>query len=91
MELQGKHVVVTGGASGIGEALCRRFAADGARGVVVADIDQIGAKRVAGEVGMGYWLPITAAEVWSHRPDAVEVSSLSPMWKSAHRPSVTPR
>ena len=36
MKLDGKHVVVTGGARGIGKALCDRFAAEGAR-VVVAD------------------------------------------------------
>ncbi len=42
--------VVTGGASGIGRALCRRFAADGAR-VVVSDIDGAGARAVAEEIG----------------------------------------
>ena len=41
---------MTGGASGIGRALCRRFAADGAA-VVVADIDAPGAAEVAAEIG----------------------------------------
>ncbi|HVW31971.1 MAG TPA: SDR family oxidoreductase [Acidimicrobiia bacterium] len=50
MELAGKVAVVTGGASGIGRALCRRFAADGAV-VVVADIDAPGAAAVAAEIG----------------------------------------
>ena len=51
MQLKNKVVVVTGGASGIGRALCRRFAGEGARGVVVADLDADGAKRVAEEIG----------------------------------------
>ena len=51
MELPGKVVVVTGGASGIGAALCHRFAAEGAAGIVVADIDEVGAQRVADEAG----------------------------------------
>lgn len=38
MQLKEKVVVVTGGANGIGRALCRRFAAEGARAVIVADI-----------------------------------------------------
>ncbi|MEA2466870.1 MAG: hypothetical protein QOJ57_996 [Thermoleophilaceae bacterium] len=42
--------MVTGGASGIGAALARAFAAEGAR-VVVADLDADGAAAVAGEVG----------------------------------------
>jgi NAD(P)-dependent dehydrogenase (short-subunit alcohol dehydrogenase family) len=51
MQLRDAVIVVTGGAAGIGAALCRRFAAEGARGVVVADRDEAGAQRVASEVG----------------------------------------
>ena len=50
MELRDKIAVVTGGATGIGRALCRRFAAEGAR-VVVADMDEPGAAEVAASVG----------------------------------------
>ena len=50
MQIQNKVVVVTGGANGIGRALCRAFAAAGARAVVVADLDEQGAKRVADEI-----------------------------------------
>jgi NAD(P)-dependent dehydrogenase (short-subunit alcohol dehydrogenase family) len=50
MKIKDKVVVVTGGANGIGRALCRRFAAEGARGVVVADLDTEGAAKVAKEI-----------------------------------------
>lgn len=51
MDVAGKVVVVTGGASGIGRALAERFADDGAKGVVVADLDREGATDVATDVG----------------------------------------
>src|SRR5262252_7270722 len=50
MEMKGKVVVVTGGASGIGAALVRRFAREGAAGMVVADMNHEQAKAVAAEV-----------------------------------------
>ncbi len=51
MELTGKVIVVTGGASGIGAAMCRRFAQEGPAGIVVADVDGDAAAAVAEEVG----------------------------------------
>ena len=51
MEVAGRVVVVTGGARGIGRALARRFAADGAQKVVVADRDSAGASETASEIG----------------------------------------
>ncbi len=51
MELAERHVVVTGAGSGIGRALARRFAAEGARAVVVADVNGDAAQAVADEIG----------------------------------------
>jgi NAD(P)-dependent dehydrogenase (short-subunit alcohol dehydrogenase family) len=51
MKLQDKVVIVTGGANGIGRALCKRFAAEDARGIVVSDIDLDAASQVAAEIG----------------------------------------
>jgi NAD(P)-dependent dehydrogenase (short-subunit alcohol dehydrogenase family) len=50
MKLADRHVVVTGGANGIGAAMARRFASEGAR-VVVADLDEAQLMRVAAETG----------------------------------------
>ncbi len=51
MQVTDKNIVVTGGASGIGRALARRFAAEGAAKVVVADLNEEGATAVADEIG----------------------------------------
>jgi len=50
MKVADKVVVVTGGAHGIGRALCKRFAQEGAKAVVVADINEERAKAVAEEI-----------------------------------------
>jgi NAD(P)-dependent dehydrogenase (short-subunit alcohol dehydrogenase family) len=64
--LAGSVVVVTGGANGIGRALAERFAAEGARAVVVADLDEAGAGSVAGSLASGHALALDVAD-----PDAV--------------------
>ena len=63
MKVKDKVVVVTGGASGIGRALARRFARDGARCVIVADRDAAGAQAVAKEIGgIGEALDVSVEE-----------------------------
>ena len=51
MKIRDKVVVVTGAASGIGKALAARFAKEGARGVVCADLNEADARMVAAGVG----------------------------------------
>ena len=51
MKVADKIILVTGGANGIGKALCERFYADGAAKIYVADIDFENAEKVAESVG----------------------------------------
>ena len=61
--LSGRVALVTGGASGIGAATVRRLAAEGAR-VAIGDIDEAGARDVAGEVD-GFGVAMDVADTTS--------------------------
>jgi NAD(P)-dependent dehydrogenase (short-subunit alcohol dehydrogenase family) len=60
MEVKGKIAVITGGASGIGAALARRFHAEGAKAVAVADLQADLLNEVAAEIG-GLAVPCNVA------------------------------
>jgi NAD(P)-dependent dehydrogenase (short-subunit alcohol dehydrogenase family) len=73
MKLDGKCAVVTGAASGIGAGLARRFAAEGARGVVVADRQVGPLEGIASEID-GFAVPcdVTDPEQITALVDAAE-------------------
>lgn len=63
MNVRDKVVVITGAATGIGEGLARRFHAEGARGIVVSDIDGVGADKVAADIaGIGMRVDVANEE-----------------------------
>ena len=51
MEIKDKTIVITGGASGIGRAMARRFTNEGAKQIVIADLNADGLQVVADEIG----------------------------------------
>lgn len=50
MELNGRVAVITGGSGGIGKAMARAFLAEGARGVMLADLNETAVKAAAAEL-----------------------------------------
>lgn len=68
--LEGEQAVVSGGASGIGRAVCERFAAEGAR-VAVLDRNAAGAREVAEAVGgVAYEVDVCDADAVDAATDA---------------------
>jgi NAD(P)-dependent dehydrogenase (short-subunit alcohol dehydrogenase family) len=73
MDVSGRIVVVTGAAQGIGEALCRRFHAQGARLVVAADLNADGAAQTAADVGgVGFSCDVSKSEEIERMVEEVE-------------------
>lgn len=70
MKLEGKLAIVTGGASGIGKAVCERFAADGAR-VVIADVNREKGAALAAALGG------SATFVRTDMSNAADIAALS--------------
>jgi len=63
--LQGKLAVVTGGASGLGEAIARSYVAEGAT-VIIADIDATAGAALAAEIGARFvHLDVTQEASWA--------------------------
>ncbi len=76
--LKGKVAIVTGGASGIGEAACRLFAAEGTAGLVIADINDAAGTSLAAELGGGSsgvvfeHLDVSRESDWSRVVEAIK-------------------
>lgn len=73
MDIAGKVVVVTGGASGIGRAICERAAEEGAAGVAVADLDPQRCEEVAEAIAGGGTRAIGVAADVAREDDVVHL------------------
>ena len=71
--LKDKVAIVTGGASGFGEGMARRFAEEGAK-VVVCDLNARGAERVAADIGKSAVAVTTDVSQKSEFVEMVEVA-----------------
>ena len=74
MRLKGKRAIVTGGASGFGAGIVRKFAAEQAS-ILIADLNGEGARNLAGELGDG---------VYSIHTDIADDRSVGAMVDAAH-------
>jgi len=73
MKLSGKTAIVTGGASGFGAGIVRKFVAEGAR-VMIGDINRDGAEKLAGQLG---------AQTIAQQVDVANSNSVSAMAAAA--------
>ena len=81
MRLEGRKALVTGGASGIGAAICRRLAAEGAE-VWVGDVNEQGAAEMASEVS-GSALRLDVTDLDSARAAVEQTGTLDVLVNNA--------
>jgi 3-oxoacyl-[acyl-carrier protein] reductase len=72
MRLKNKIALITGGASGFGEAIAKQYAAEGAA-VMVTDLDPVGARRVATEINS------SGGRAESHQADVTKTADVEAM------------
>jgi len=79
MEIKDRIAIITGGGGGIGSATARKWIAEGARAVVVADYDEEAAASVASELGcVGVGLDVTDEKALEQLVEETE-STLGPV------------
>ena len=75
MKITDRVIVITGGASGIGAAMARRFATESPRRIVIADRDLTGATHLADEVdGIAYEIDVASADQTAAMVETIEDS-----------------
>ncbi|WP_326750865.1 SDR family oxidoreductase [Streptomyces hirsutus] len=77
MNITGASALVTGAASGIGAAVARRLAAEGAH-VVVADVQEDKGRKLAAEIG-GVFAPVDVTETSQIRDAVAAATSMAPL------------
>lgn len=76
MELKDKVIVVTGAASGIGRAMCQRYAEEGAKHIACVDRDIAGAEETAKMIGgKAYQVDVAVKDQITAMIDAVEADT----------------
>ncbi|WP_298864888.1 SDR family oxidoreductase [uncultured Sulfitobacter sp.] len=76
MELKDKIIVVTGAASGIGRAMCLRYAEEGAKHIACVDRDMAGAEETAKMMGgKAYQVDVAVKDQLTGMIDAVEADA----------------
>jgi 2-hydroxycyclohexanecarboxyl-CoA dehydrogenase len=81
VRLEGRRALVTGGASGIGAAIARRLAAEGAE-VWIGDVNEEGASEVAAEIS-GHALRLDVTDLDSARAAVEETGKLDVLINNA--------